>query len=70
MPRASVASEGIEFKHTGDTDFVSNFVSDYFAFCTCAEDTSCLHFNHFVLNFQKILLDIYCGYTYCIASMK
>ena len=35
-------------KHTGDTDFVSDFGGDYFAFCTCAEGTSCLHFSHFV----------------------
>ena len=49
----------IYYIHTGDIDFVSNFVSDYFAFCT-----SCLHFSHFVLNPQKILLDIYCGYCW------
>ena len=49
-----------ELFHTGDTDFVSDFVSDYFAFCTRAENTSCLHFSHFVLNSQKILLDMYC----------
>ena len=39
--------------HTGDTDFFNDFVSDYFAFCTCAEGTYCLHFSHFVLNCQK-----------------
>ena len=49
--------------HTGNTDFVSDFVSDYFTFCTCAESTSSLHFSHFVLNCQKYLLDIY--YQYC-----
>ena len=50
--------------HTGDTDFVSDFVSDYFAFCTYAEGTFRLHFSYFVLNCQKFLLDIYCGYCW------
>ena len=59
---------GIQHTHTGDTDFVSDFVGDYFAFCTCAEGTSCLHFSHFVLNCQTILLDIFCGYCWIITA--
>ena len=57
-----------ELQHTGDTDFVSDFVSNYFAFCTCAEGTSCLHFSHFVLNCQTILCDIFCGYCWIITA--
>ena len=37
-------------------DFVSDFVSDYFAFCTCPESISSLHFSHFVLNCFKLCL--------------
>ena len=44
---------GTKSVHTRDMDFVSDFVSNYFAFCTCADITSCLHFSHFVLNYFK-----------------
>ena len=64
----SAVMESNASKHTGDTDFVSDFISDYFAFCTCAEGTSCLHFSHFVLNCQTILLDIFCGYYLIITA--
>ena len=26
--------------------------------------TSCLHFSHFVINCQKMMLDVYCGYCW------
>ena len=68
----SPGNKSTHLYHTRDTDFVSDFVSTYFAFCTCAEGTPYLHFSHFVLNCQKILLDILWILLdiYCIASRK